>query len=247
MLTNIKLINIAAVATSILCIVNNVLALSPAPVNLRTAGNFAVLAETGVSTVPPSSITGNIGLSPTSATGLTGFSQILDSTGTFSTSTQVVGKLFAASYTSPTPSQLTTALSDLTTAFNDANGRLLPGFVNLSGGGIGGLTLSPGLYKWTTAVNAATAFSLVGLPTDVWIFQIAGNLVLASGVQSTLVGGLASNVIWVVSGAVTLGAGSHLDGVILGKTGITLQTGASVSGKLLAQTSVTLQKATVVG
>ncbi|KDR71849.1 hypothetical protein GALMADRAFT_1344783 [Galerina marginata CBS 339.88] len=240
--------NIVALAISLLCIADDALAIGPAAVNLRTAGNFAILAESGISTVPPSAITGNIGVSPTSATGLTGFSQTLDSTGTFSTSPQVVGKLFAASYTSPTPSQLTIAVADLNTAFTDANGRLSPGFSNLSNGNIGGLILAPGLYKWTSSVNAASSFTISGSPVDTWIFQISGTFGLAAGVRVTLLGGaLASNIVWAVSSSVTLGAGSHLEGVVLGKTAITVQTGTSVNGRLLGQTNVALQVATVVG
>jgi len=239
--------NTAALAFSLLCIADSALALlGPPAVNLRTAGNYAILAKSGISTVPPSSITGNIGVSPISAIGLTGFSQTLDSSGTFSTSTQVIGKLFAASYTSPTPSQLNTAIADLNTAFADANGRVNPGFLNLGAGAIGGRILTPGLYKWTTSVSAATSFTLIGLPTDTWIFQIAGNFALANGARATLVGGLASKIVWVVSGTVTLGTTSHLEGVVLGKTSITAQTGSTVNGRLLAQTNVALQKATVV-
>jgi Ice-binding-like len=79
-------------------------------------------------------VAGNIGLSPAASTFLTGFSPVLDSTGTFSKSTQVTGKLFAASYTSPTPSMLTTAVLDMRTAYNDASGRILPNFLNLGAG-----------------------------------------------------------------------------------------------------------------
>ncbi|KAJ7434549.1 hypothetical protein FB451DRAFT_1311296 [Mycena latifolia] len=62
----------------------------------------------------------------------------------------------------------------------------------------------------------------------------------------TLAGGaLASNIVWVVTGSVTAGAGAHLEGVILGKTSITLQTGTTANSRLLAQTFVALQKATV--
>jgi hypothetical protein len=79
-------------------------------------------------------VAGNVGLSPASATYLTGFSLVLDASGKFSTSTQVTGELFAASYTSPTPSMLTTAISDMQTAYTDASGRTLPNFVNLGSG-----------------------------------------------------------------------------------------------------------------
>jgi len=241
-------INITALGLALLAIADSALAIGPSAVNLRTAGNFAVLAESGVSTVPPSAITGNVGVSPISSTGLTGFSLTLDSTGTFSTSKQVTGELFAASYTSPTPSQLTTAISDMQTAFTDASGRVNPNFVNLLSGNIGGLIIPPGLYKWSSGVSAASSIILDGASTDTWIFQISGTLKFASGARVTLLGGaLASNIVWVVSGAVTLGTTSHLEGVVLGKTSITLDTGTSVNGRILAQTNVALQSATVVG
>jgi len=241
-------INITALGLVLLAIANSTLAIGPTAVNLRTAGNFAVLAESGVSTVPPSAITGNVGVSPISSSGLTGFSLTLDKSGTFSTSKQVTGELFAASYTSPTPSQLTTAISDMQTAFNDATGRVNPNFLNLLGGGLGGLILTPGLYTWSTSVNAATSFVISGGSTDTWIFQVAGTLAFTTGAQVILSGGaLASNIVWVVSGAVTLGVGSHLEGVVLGKKSITVDTGTSVNGRLLAQTNVALQVATIVG
>jgi hypothetical protein len=79
-------------------------------------------------------VAGNVGLSPAAGTFLTGFSLVLDASGTFSTSTQVTGELFAASYASPTPSMLTTAISDMQTAYTDASGRILPDFLNLGTG-----------------------------------------------------------------------------------------------------------------
>jgi hypothetical protein len=79
-------------------------------------------------------LAGNVGLSPAASTFLTGFSLVLDASGTFSTSTQVTGKVYAASYTSPTPSMLTTAVSDMQTAYTDASGRVLPNFLNLGAG-----------------------------------------------------------------------------------------------------------------
>ncbi|KAF9550600.1 antifreeze protein [Agrocybe pediades] len=240
------LANIVYIALGLLS-VDSAFATGPSAVNLGTAAGFTILAETGISTVPPSAITGNIGVSPIAAIALTGFSLTADPSGTFSTSNQVVGKVFAASYTSPTPSQLTTAVSDMSTAFTDATGRVNPNFTNLNDGEIGLLTLTPGLYKWTGGVTAATGFTISGLVTDTWIFQIAGTLTLSAAAQATLSGGaLAKNIIWVVSGSVDLGAGSHLEGVVLAKTAITAQTGTSVNGRLLSQTNVALQVATIV-
>ena len=93
------------------------LALQPA-VNLRTAGDFAILTASGISTTGTTSITGDIGVSPIDATAITGFSLSLDSTTTFSSSPIVTGKIYAASYTSPTPAKMTQAISDMQTAFS---------------------------------------------------------------------------------------------------------------------------------
>ncbi len=74
-------------------------------------------------------------------------------TNVFATSSQLVGKAYAANYAVPTPSNLTTAISNMESAYNDAAGRPTPDFLELGTGNIGGLTLVPGLYKWTSAVT----------------------------------------------------------------------------------------------
>ncbi|KAJ7928333.1 antifreeze protein [Mycena leptocephala] len=225
---------------------SSVAALGPAPVNLGTAGNYAILAKSGVSTVPPSVITGDVGVSPIAATGLTGFSLTVDSTGEFATSGQVSGELFAASYTAPTPSILTVAIGDMGTAFTDASGRVNPDFSNLALGAIGGLVLTPGLYNWSTGVSIGSDVTISGNASDTWIFQVSGTLSIDAGKQMLLAGGaLASNIVWVVAGAITANAGAHIEGVILGQTSISLLTGATANSRLLAQTAVALQKATV--
>ncbi|KJA23858.1 hypothetical protein HYPSUDRAFT_201000 [Hypholoma sublateritium FD-334 SS-4] len=221
--------------------ISGVSAVGPTPINLRSVGNFTIFAQTGVSTVPSSAITGNVGVSPSNGASLTGFSLTLASTGTSASSIQVVGSLFAADFKSPTPSQLTTAALDLQTAFNDGNSRLFPNSVNLLGGGLTAQTLSPGLYQWTTSVNVITSLTLT-----VWIFQVQGNLLFNAGALTTLAGGaLSKNIFWVISGSVTLEAAALLEGVILGATNVALVTGASVNGRILAQTAVSLQKSTV--
>ncbi|KAF8887365.1 ice-binding protein [Infundibulicybe gibba] len=222
------------------------LAAGPSAVNLRTAANFVIIAKSGVSTVPNSVITGNIALSPAAGTFLTGFSLQKTST-VFATSTQVTGMLFAADFTSPTPSLLTTAVLDMQTAQVDAAGRPGPNFLNLGAGAIGGRTLTPGLYKWTSGVIIPTNIVISGSATDTWIFQISGTLILAAAGRITLSGGARpQNIVWVVSGAVTFGTTSHFEGILIASTSVTLATGASMNGRILSQTAVALQKATVV-
>jgi hypothetical protein len=219
---------------------------APLPVNLATAGDFAILAKTGISTVPTSTVTGNLGVSPAAATFITGWALTADATNAFSTSTQLTGKAYAADYAAPTPTNLTTAIGDMQTAFTDAAGRA-PGVTELGAGNIGGMTLAPGVYKWGTGLLVPTDVTLNGGATDVWIFQIAQDLTVASGARIVLAGGaLPKNVFWQVAGLVDLGTTAHLEGVVLTQTSATLRTGASINGRLLAQTAVKIDGSTVV-
>ncbi len=219
-----------------------------APVLLGTAGNFAILAKTGISTVPTSVVTGDIGVSPAAASFITGFTLSADATNVFSTSTQVVGggRVYAANYAVPTPSNLTTAVLDMQTAYTDAAGRPTPHFLNLASGIIGGLTLAPGLYKWGTTVTIPTDVTISGGPNDVWIFQVSGDLTMSAAKRITLAGGAqAKNIFWQVAGQVTIGTTSHFEGNLLSQTAISLQTGATMNGRALAQSAVSLDSAAV--
>ena len=214
-------------------------------VNLRSAGTYAILAESAISTVPPAVVTGDLGLSPMAATFITNFSLIADATNVFATSTQVTGKIYAADYAAPTPANLTTAIGDMGLAFTDAAGRA-PSVTELGAGSIGGMTLAPGVYQWGTGLLIPTDLTLNGGATAVWIFQIAQSLTVSSAVNVHLTGGaLAKNVFWQVAGSVDLGTTSHLEGIVLCQTMINLRTGASIVGRLMAQTAVSLDASTV--
>jgi hypothetical protein len=218
------------------------LGLGPAPVLLGTAGNFVILAKSAVSTVPSSAITGDVGVSPAATSFLTGFSLTKVAT-TSATSTQVTGNLYGADMTTPTNSNLTTAVSDMETAYTDAAGRPTPDVLNLGIGEIGGQTLAPGLYTWTTGVTISTDVTISGGPNDVWILQTPGNLTMSAAKHVILGGGAkAKNIFWQVAGVVDVGAGAHFEGIILSQTAITLKTGASMNGRALAQTAVALDQ-----
>jgi len=223
-------------------------AAGPTPVNLGTAGNFMILAKTGISTTGTTSIVGDIGVSPAAATAITGFGLTMDSSGTFSTSALVTGKVYAADYTSPTPTMMTTAISDMETAYTDAAGRTNPDHTELGAGDITSMTLAPGLYKWSTGLLiGAAGVTLSGGASDVWIFQIAQTLTVSNGAIVTLSGGAqVTNIFWQVAGQVTLGTTSQFKGIILCQTLIQINTGAELEGKALAQTAVTLDSNNVV-
>ena len=210
-----------------------------AAVGLGAAGNYVILAKTAINNNPTSAITGDLGISPAATSYITGLS-ITNATG-YATSAQVTGKIYAADMASPTSTNLTTAVNDMTTAYNDAAGRPSPDFSELGTGNIGGKTLTEGLYKWTNTVTAPTNLIISGSSTDVWIFQIAGDLTVSSGVKITLSGGAqAKNIFWQVAGTVSIGTTAEFKGVVLSKTGITLARGAAFSGRALAQTAVIL-------
>ena len=218
--------------------------IGPAPVLLGAAGQFVILAQAAISNVPTSVITGDVGLSPAAASYITGFS--LTKAGTHWTSPQVIGGVFAADNDPPTPIDLTTAVSDMHAAYTDAAGRSTPTFLDLAGGNIGGQTLVPGLYTWTSSVTIPTDVTIAGAPNDIWIFQITGDLMTSAATKMTLSGGArAKNVFWQVAGEVVLGTASHAEGIILSKTAVNLGTGASIDGRLMAQTAVDIASATV--
>jgi hypothetical protein len=223
-------------------------AAGPMPVSLGTAGNFVILAKTGISTTGTTSIAGDIGVSPIDSTAITGFGLTMDSSNTFSTSALVTGNVYAADYASPTPTMMTTAVSDMETAYDDAAGRTSPDHTELGAGDITSMTLAPGLYKWSTAVLiGAAGVTLSGGASDVWIFQIAQDLTVGDGAIVTLSGGAqVTNIFWQVAGQVTLGTTSQFKGIILCKTLIAMNTGAQLDGKALAQTAVTLDSNNVV-
>ena len=218
---------------------------------LGTAANYAILAKTGISTVPTSVVTGNVGLSPAARGSLTGWSLISEPTDTYFTSAQVVasGKLYAADNVGGTTSvDLTTAVGNMEAAYTDAAGRTATSAAttNVGAGTLTSLTLTPGVYEWGSAVNIPTDLTLAGSSTDVWIFKVAGTLDMAAAKNVILSGGaLSKNIYWQVSGAVTIGAGTHFEGIILGQTGITFGNLSSINGRLLAQTAVVLDATTV--
>jgi hypothetical protein len=208
-----------------------------AGVNLGEAGKYVILGKTAISNISTSIITGDLGLSPAATSYITGLS-LTDATG-YATSAQVTGKIYAADMAHPTPINLTTAVENMITAYTDAAGRPTPDFTELGTGNIGGLTLTPGLYKWTNTVTLPSDVTISGGANDVWIFQISGNLTMSTSVKITLTGGAqAKNIFWQVAGTTTIGATAHFEGIILSMTGITFQTGASLKGRALAQTAV---------
>lgn len=202
-----------------------------AMVVLGDATNIAILAGSSVTNTGATVITGDLGLSPGTSVG--GFPPgILNGT-------QHINDVIANQ-----------AKLDLTTAYNDAAGRTCTDIVTLSGN-IGGLTLTPGLYKSTSSLAISSGdltFDAKGNANAVFIIQIASTLTTTTGRQVILSGGaLASNIFWQVGSSVTFGTTSVFMGTILAMQSITFNTGATLNGRALARTGgVTMSGNTIV-
>jgi hypothetical protein len=234
--------------------VHRELDLAEAPVDLGMAGSYVILAKTGISTVPASAITGNIGVSPIAATAMTGFSLTLDSGTQFSESTQVVGQAHAASYGGAIATDLTAAVSNMEAAYTAAAGRTKGAGerLNLGAGVLGGafggpnVPLLTGVYTFDTGVTIGSDITFSGSDTDIFIIQMTGNLMQVAGTKVLLAGGaLAKNIFWQVAGNVKVRVGAHMEGILLVKTDVLFMTGSSLNGQVLAQTACNLQKATI--
>jgi Ice-binding-like len=213
----------------------------PVAGDLAASGSYVILAESEITNTTGSAVTGNMGLSPAAASFVTGFALVADATNVFSTSASVTGKVYAADFAPPTPSNLTQAVGQMQAAYTDGQGRSNPDFNELAAGQLGGLTLAPGLYKWTTVLSIATDLTLSGGPNDVFIFQTSGDVDLAAAKKIVLAGGVtARTIFWVVAGKVTIETTAHFEGIVLCQTGITLQTNASLTGRILCQTAAIL-------
>lgn len=218
-------------------------------VDLGMAKNFAILAESAITTTGVTSVTGDMGISPLAAASIEGFGLILDSSGTYSTSSLVTGRVYAADYTAPTPSNLTTTVDNMHTAFTTANG-LAPDTTEYLAGNLNNVTLTAGVYKYSTDLLLFNTITLDGGGVDcaAFVFQIAGDLIVANNVKIILTGGAkADNIFWVTAGAgAVLGTDVDFSGNILAKELISLEQRTTVDGRLLAQTAVTLIGNTVV-
>jgi hypothetical protein len=201
------------------------------PVSLGAAGTFAVLAGSTVTSSGPTSVTGDVGTSP--GTAVTGFPP-----GTIAGGAIHAGDVPAAD-----------AEAYLTIAYNDAAGRTLCAVT--VAGNLGGLTLTPGLYKSTSSLAISAGDLTLDAQGDsnaVFIFQMASTLTSTPGRQVILSGGAKSaNVFWQVGTSASLGTTSAFQGTIMANQAISLDTGATLNGRALASiAAVTMLSNTIV-
>jgi hypothetical protein len=204
---------------------------APTTVSLGGADPFAILAAAGVSDVPTSTINGNVGVSPGPGSSITGL-----------TCAEVTGTIYAVDATglpcfTVDPGLLTTAMSNLGTAYGDAAGRTPDDTSIATDNQLGGRTLVAGVYRFghATTANLSGNLTLTGDADSVWIFQATSDLVTAASSTVTLTGGAqACNVFWQVGSSATLHTSSSLVGTVLADTSISVDASVTVAGRLLA-------------
>jgi ice-binding like protein len=222
-LARARTLGLAAVASllGLALLASTALAAQP-PVGLGTADSYAVLAGQTVTNTGPSTVNGDLGVTPGAA--ITGFPP-----GT------VNGTVHAADAVA------LQAQSDLTTAYNDAAGRTPPAAIPAD---LGGLTLTGGVYKSASALGLTGALTLdaQGDPNTVFIFQAASTLITASASHVNLINGAQPcNVFWQVGSSATLGTSSVFVGNILALTSVSMNNAVTVQGRALARNgSVTM-------
>ena len=228
---------------------------APTPLGLGAATDFVIRAGDGISNVPVSAITGDVGLSPGPGTAYTGL-----------TCAEVTGDVYAVDVTGPAPCSIgdaglmTTVEDDARTAFNHASA--LPGATPLAPD-LADLVLVAGLYSFgaaATNLSGTLTLDAQGDPDAVWIFQASSSLITSDGTTvqfsnlppGTTAGELACNVYWTVGSSATLASGSSFVGTVLASADIGVFTGATVTGRLLAANAagaggaVTLQQNTII-
>ncbi|MBD3638800.1 MAG: DUF3494 domain-containing protein [Crocinitomicaceae bacterium] len=203
---------------------------SPNNADLGVTIDFAIIAGSAVTSTGNTKITGDIGLSPGSSVG--GFPPAILN-GTMHISDPVASS----------------AKLDLTSVYDDLAGRTSTEIVTLSGN-IGGLTLTPGLYKSTSTLSISSGdltLDALGDENGVFIIQIASSFTTTSGRKVILSGGAkAANVYWQVGTSATIGTTSNMKGNIIAMQSITFKTGATLNGRAFARSgAVTLEESII--
>jgi hypothetical protein len=186
--------------------------------SLGTAASFAVLGGSTVTNTGATVVNGNLGVAPGSA--VTGFPPGVVTGGTIHRGDAVARQ----------------AQSDVSAAYTALASQ--PCNSNLTGQDLGGMTLTAGVYCFSTSAQLTGQLTLDGQgdPNAVFIFQIGSTLTTASAASVLLINGASScNVFWQVGSSATLGTGTAFAGSILALTSNTLTTAASVNGRVLAQ------------
>jgi hypothetical protein len=194
---------------------------SASAINLGTASPFVVLGASTVTNTGPSVLNGDLGVAP--GTSLVGFGLPAVVNGATHDDDAVAGQ----------------AQSDLTTAYNVAAGQPVPAGNDLTGQDLGGKTLTPGAYGFSSSAQLTGQLTLdaAGDPNAQFVFEIGSTLTTASASSVRLINGASPcNVYWQIASSATLGTTTAFEGNLMAHTSITLNDASTVQGRVLANT-----------
>lgn len=187
-------------------------------VSLGSAKSFAALASSTLTNTGATTVLGNLGVSP--GTAITGFPP----------GSVTRGKIHAGDATAAQ------AQIDVTAAYNRLAGKACD--VDLTGQDLGGLTLTSGVYCFSSSAQLTGDLTLdaQGSANAMFTFQIGSTLTTASNASVVVInGGSDCNVFWNVGSSATLGTGTAFTGNVIAVASITLTTGVSVSGRVFGR------------
>jgi hypothetical protein len=212
-------------------------AVAQEPVPLGLSSTFAILASAGITNIPTSEITGDVGLTPDAASNISGFSMPV-------TCPEVTGTVYVVDATGPAcatidPTILTDAKADARVAFINARAAVR-GTPQAVSGNLNGLTLYPGLYESGTSLEvSAGGFLYLDAQGDqdaVFIIRSETSITTEDTSEVVLTGDAkATNVYWTAGSTVTLGTDSIMKGTMIAGTSISLLSGANLEGRALNQ------------
>ena len=212
-------------------------------VDLKSAGDFGILAGVGISNNAGFSVINNqdVGIYPGLRSSVTGFPP----------ATVVGGVILCADDLVPagTPALLNQAKLDLVAAYLFAEGATSPAPTTVSGDQ-GGLTLAPGIYKSTSSLliqNGNLTLDGQGDPNATWIFQIASAFTTVGGAGGSIVltgGAQAKNIFWQTGSSATIGDYTTFYGNVLALQSITMNSYAVATGRMLAQNGAVVMTGT---
>jgi hypothetical protein len=226
--------------------------------NLGTAALFGAFGgNAGVTNQGLNTVINNGSIGTTAASSL--ITGLHDATAIYTETPLNVGHVTGSIFSAPPMPGTATSFAIATQGLVDANAAYLsispasmPGGSDPGAGELGGLTLTPGIYKSASGTfnisNGNLTLDAQGDPNAVWVFQTAAGLTVGiagpTGAKSVILtnGALPKNVFWYVGSAATINGagGGTMVGTIISYSGVTFSTAGNMAQTVLNGRAISL-------